>query len=90
MRWRGLRRLGLWWPVALLGAVGLTVVATGQVRAGGYLFAAALALAAVLRAVASPPRAGGLRVRRRWIDVISLLGLAAVVVFAFAIVRLEV
>jgi hypothetical protein len=90
MRWRGLRRLGLWWPVALVGVVGVAVVAAGQVRAGGYLFSAALALAAVLRAVLPQPRAGGLRVRRRWVDVLSLLGLAAVVVFAFAIVRLEV
>lgn len=90
MNWRGLLRLGPWWLVAAISAVGFIVVAGGRVRAGGYLFALSLVLAAALRAVLAPARCGGLRVRRRWVDVFCLLGLAVVVFAAFALVRLQV
>ncbi len=90
MSWRGLRRLGPWWLAAALTGIGLLVVALGAVRPGGYLVAASFAVAAATRAVLPPPRSGGLRVRRTWVDVVSLLGLAVLVAVAFALVRLEV
>ena len=90
MSWRGLRRLGPWWLIAGVTAVGLLVVGLGAVRPGGYLIAGALALAALTRAVLPPVQAGGLRVRRRWVDVVGLLGLSVAVLVAFALVRLEV
>ena len=86
--WRRLRRLCVWWLVAGIAGLGVAVAAFGQLRSGGYLFASAFGLGAVLRAVLPRQGAGGLAVRRPWLDVVSLLGLAVAVAVAFALVRL--
>ncbi len=88
MKWGRLRRLGSWWAVALTAAVGVSVCAAGGIRVGGYLLAAALAVGAVLRAFLPAEPAGGIVVRRRWLDVASLGALAVVVFAAFTLVRL--
>ena len=88
-RWRRLRRLGLWYAVAAGSVFGLALSAWSpqSVRVGGYVVAASLALGGLLRAVRPQPRVGGLAVRRRWIDVISWVGLAVAVAVAFTLVR---
>jgi Protein of unknown function (DUF3017) len=69
-------RLGWWWAIAPLLLLGLGVFALGEVRAGGFLVAAAVALAALLRLVLPTARAGGLAVRSRTVDVLTLTALA--------------
>ena len=89
MRWKALGGLGIWWLVAAGSAVGLgMVVLVGALRTGGLVIAASLLLGAVLRLVVPTPRGGGLEVRRRLLDVGLLLGLAAGIGLAFALVRL--
>ena len=88
-RRRRLRRLGLWYAVALGCLAGLALSAWSQatIQAGGYLIAASLALGGTLRAVLPQARVGGLAVRRPWIDVFSWWGLALAVATAFTLVR---
>ncbi len=89
MKWRRLRRLGPWWIAFGVAVVGVALAPFGQQRLGGYLIASALLMSAVARSVMPPERAGGLRVRRRWIDIATLVGLAAVVVLAYTLVRVS-
>ncbi|PID97016.1 MAG: hypothetical protein CSA84_01235 [Actinomycetales bacterium] len=88
MSWRGLRRLGPWWLVAVAGLTGLVLVGLHMVRFGGYFMSAALLLGAAMRALLSRP--GGLAVRRKWVDVVSLLTLGTALLVAVALVRLDV
>lgn len=88
MKWSRLRRLGPWWAVALTAAVGIGLAAVGLIRLGGYVLAAALAVGAVVRALLPRAPAGGIAVRRRWMDVAWLGGLAVTVFLAFTFVRL--
>lgn len=85
---RRLAGLKAWWPVAALGLVALAYLAAGAVRTGGYLLAACLALAAVLRLGLPEQSLGGLRVRGRWADAICLFVLAGCVAVGTAIVVL--
>jgi hypothetical protein len=57
-------------------AVGVLVAALHHPRSGMFVACGGLALAAVLRLVLSPHRAGSLVVRRRRFDVIVLASLA--------------
>ncbi|MBK6440579.1 MAG: DUF3017 domain-containing protein [Candidatus Phosphoribacter baldrii] len=82
------RRLGVWWVTALLAGLGVVVIASGQLRAGGYLLAAGCAAGGMLRAIRPLGHAGGLAVRRRSVDVVLWLGLAGLVALAFTLVRL--
>lgn len=88
MNWRGLRRLGPWWGTAAIGTSGLLLISQGLIRPGGYLLAASFGVAALLRVMLAPGRAGGLGVRRPSIDVFCWLGLALALVVAFSLVRL--
>ncbi len=74
--WRTTQRLGLWWILPLGFVVGLVVLVQGNIRQGGYVIAATLGLAAVLRLLLSRDAVGGLMVRSRAWDVLILLGLA--------------
>jgi hypothetical protein len=76
-------RLGVWWVVAVGLVGGVAVMFFGSVRTGGFVFAASLLLAGVLRLVLPAGRAGGLVVRSRLVDAGTLLGLG---VFVTAIV----
>ncbi|MDQ2757540.1 MAG: DUF3017 domain-containing protein [Actinomycetota bacterium] len=89
-RWRALTGLGPWWLVAAVAVVGLGGVVSGHIRGGGYVFAAGVALAALMRAVLPVPRGGGLEIRSRWLDVVMLLVVATALVVVFASVRVVV
>jgi hypothetical protein len=69
--------------LAVVGA-GLLEAARGHWRVGTATIALALALAALLRVVLAPRRAGWLVVRSRAFDALLLLG-AAAAVFALAV-----
>ena len=75
-------RLGWWWvafPVLVLGVV---LFVLDEVRPAGYTIAAGLGLAALLRLVLPTARSGGLAVRSRGVDVVTMaaLGLALAVI----------
>ncbi len=82
MRLAPLRRLGLWW---VLGAFALTgiglIVLAGRLRAGGFVIGVGLLVTAILRLVVREPHGGGIEIRSRVRDVLTLV-LAAVLVFA--------
>lgn len=81
-------RLGLaWWVLAVACAAGLTVLATGSVRPGGYVVGAALLAAAGVRATVPSKLTPGLTVRHRAIDVglYAGLGLATIAIFTVAV-----
>lgn len=69
-----------WWVIAAGVVVGLLFVLTDHVLRATAVVGATLVLAAVLRAVLPPERAGGLVVRSRAIDVTTLVVLAVLVV----------
>lgn len=75
--WRTGQTLGAWWLLPLGLAVALGVLLTGGLRSYGYALAATLAAAALVRLVLSKEHSGGLVVRSRAWDVISLLALSA-------------
>lgn len=72
-------RLAAWWIFAAGVVAAVVLGATAHPLRATYAFAAASAVAAVLRAVLSPPTAGGLVVRGRVADVLTLAVLAAAV-----------
>ena len=88
MRWSRLRRLGPWWGVAIGALGGVALAAVGLIRTGGYVLATSLALGALLRLVLPREAAGGIAVRRRWLDVVSLGGLAVIIATTFTLVAL--
>jgi Protein of unknown function (DUF3017) len=76
--------------VVVLGiaAVGLLRIATANWREGAVLLGGSLLVAAALRSVLPPDRAGLLAIRSRIIDVLSYSGLGlAVVLLAVTITR---
>lgn len=82
-------RLGVaWWALAVLCAAGLTVLATGSVRPGGYVVGAALLGAAAVRASVPSRLTPGLAVRHRAIDVCLYAGLGLATVGIFTVVVL--
>lgn len=82
------RPLGPWW----LGVVGLAVAAVllvaENLRAFGYAVALTLVVLALARMVLPADRAGGLAVRSRTVDVLTLLGLAGAMAFVAGVLRL--
>ena len=88
MRWAPLRGLGVWWVVAAVTVVGMVMISFGgRVRLGGFVVAASLVLAAVLRLLIPRGRGGGLEIRSRWRDVVTMLIAATLVFVAFFLVR---
>ena len=78
----------LWWFVIVGSLLGLGVIATGAVRAGGYVLAAALGLAGLGRIVLSEKTAGALVIRSRSLDGAVFLALACAVALIFTVVKL--
>jgi hypothetical protein len=77
------------WPLLLVLAVAggaLIVVADDHFKRGTVVFAAAICLAALLRAVLPNGRAGLLRVRSRWLDVLTLAALGVATLAAALVV----
>ena len=88
MRLAGLRRLGLWWVIAGFFVVGVgLIVFAGRLRLGGFVIGLGLLIAAVLRLLVKQPRAGGIEVRTKLRDVLTLVVAAALVFGAFFLVR---
>jgi hypothetical protein len=77
-------RLGWWWAATPVFAGGVVLFATDHVRLAGYAMAAGLLLGALLRLVLPTARSGGLAVRSRMVDVVSMtaLGVALVIITA--------
>ncbi len=71
--------LGVWWVLAvgLVGAVGFS--ATDHHLRATVLFSGSCLVAGALRAVLPKERAGGLVVRRQWLDVAVLVTLGVLV-----------
>jgi hypothetical protein len=90
LRGSGFVVLGVWWFIALVLAAGLLVMTIGELRLGGRIMSATFGLAALIRLVRTPRKAGGLTVRSRWMDVTILVLLAIGVLIAAETVRLEV
>jgi hypothetical protein len=73
---------------ALFAGVGLVlIVGAGRLRIGGFVIGLGLLLAAVLRVVVREPHGGGIEVRSRARDVVTLVLAAALVFVAFFLVR---
>lgn len=72
--------LAAWWVIAAGIVVGLLFVLTDHVLRATAVIGATLVLAAVLRLALSPERAGGLIVRSRVLDALTLVVLATLVV----------
>jgi membrane-bound ClpP family serine protease len=88
VRFAGLRRLGLWWVVAALVVIGVgLIVFASRLRLGGFVIGLGLLIAAVLRLLVKEPRGGGIEVRSRVRDVVTLVVAAALVFGAFFLVR---
>ncbi|MEO5981776.1 MAG: DUF3017 domain-containing protein [Pedococcus sp.] len=77
-------RLGWWWVATPILVLGLAAFAVGQVRLAGFVIAGGLGIAALIRAVLPTERSGGLVVRSRVVDVLTmgLFGLALAVITA--------
>ena len=75
-------KLGWWWVATPVLLLGLLAFAFNEVRLAGYVIALALGLAALVRLVLPTDRAGGLAVRSRLADVLTMatfaIGLAVV------------
>jgi Protein of unknown function (DUF3017) len=69
--------LGLWWAIAAGLAVGLLLAYLDHLRRAGIVLAGVLVVGAVARAILPEERIGGLVVRSRLFDVVTLLVLAA-------------
>ncbi len=87
MRLAGFRRLGLWWVIAVFVVAGVGLIVAGHLRLGGFVMAFGLLVAAVLRLVVPEPRGGGIEIRSRARDVVTLVAAAALVFGAFYLVR---
>lgn len=87
MRLAPLRRLGLWWVLGGFALAGMAVVVAGRLRIGGFVIGVGLLVTAVLRVVVKEPHGGGIEVRSRVRDVITLVLAAALVFGAFFLVR---
>jgi hypothetical protein len=83
-----LQRLGLWWIVAAFTLVGMGVIVFGgRLRIGGFVIGLGLVVAAALRLVVREPHGGGIEIRSRIRDVVTLLVAAGLVFGAFFLVR---
>ena len=88
MRWRPLRGLGPWWAVAAVAVTGLWLMTGGgHLRIGGFVVAASLVLAALLRAVLPGARSGGIQIRSKLRDILTMLVAAGLVFAVFFLVR---
>lgn len=74
--------LAAWWVIAAGIVVGLLFVLTDHVLRATAVFGATLVLAAVLRILLSPDRAGGLVVRSQFLDALTLVVLAGLVLLS--------
>ncbi len=86
---RELTRLGLWWGAAAGTLAGLGFVLGGRTLVGAYLVGLSLVGGAVARLVLPPKVSGGLVVRGRIVDVVTLVLLAVALFTAITLVDLR-
>jgi hypothetical protein len=72
---------------AFAGAGLVLIVGAGRLRIGGFVIGVGLLVAAVLRVVVREPHGGGIEVRSRVRDVVTLVLAAALVFAAFFLVK---
>ncbi|HET7476264.1 MAG TPA: DUF3017 domain-containing protein [Dermatophilaceae bacterium] len=84
-------RLGVWWLVAVGLVAGIALVLSGaeRLRLGGYVIAASMGAAGMLRLLLPSRLTGGLRVRSRATDTAMLLLLAVGVAVLTTVVELH-
>ena len=82
-------RLRWWWAMAPVVLVGVLIFAPGKVRLAGFVVAAGIGLGALLRLVLPTARSGGLAVRSRAVDVLTMAVLAIVLVAITAGLKLS-
>jgi hypothetical protein len=68
-------RLGWWWVAAPVLVLGIVLFTFDEVRTAGFVIAGGLGLAALLRLVLPTARSGGLAVRSRGVDVVTMAAL---------------
>lgn len=82
-------RLGPWWCLLAVGCLAaLSTMVLGSVRFGGYVLAASLAAAGLVRIVMPHKLVGALAIRSRWLDGVFYFALAIAAGVIFAIVTL--
>lgn len=77
--------LGVWWGAGVLGlAVAAVLLVTENLRAYGYAVGGTMGLLALARVLLPDAAVGGLAVRSRWVDAVTMamLGLAIAVLAA--------
>ena len=82
-------RLRWWWAMAPVVLVGVLIFAPGHVRLAGFVVAAGIALGALLRLVLPKARSGGLAVRSRGVDVLTMAVLAIALALITAALDLQ-
>ena len=82
-------RLGWWWVATPVLLAGLGLFALDQVRLAGFVLAAGLGFAALLRLVLPASRSGGLVVRSRAVDVLTMAGLGLALATVTAVLDLR-
>jgi hypothetical protein len=80
------RRDASYWVVGAGIAAAVVVGLLADARVGAFVLAAVLAAAACVRAVRPEPGPEAIGVRRRWLDVVLLVGLAIALVVLAVIV----
>lgn len=80
--------LGLWWLAVVGLALAALLLVTENLRAYGFALGGTLGLLALLRAVLPESRAGGLAVRGRGVDAVTLALLGGAVAVVSANLRL--
>ncbi len=71
-------RLRWWWAMFPVVVGGVLLFSGGNVRLAGYVVSVGIGLGAVLRLVLPTARSGGLAVRSRAMDVLTMAALAVV------------
>jgi DUF3017 family protein len=82
-------KLGWWWAAPPVLLVGLALFAVERVLLGGLVLAAGMGLAALLRLVLPASASGGLVVRSRTVDVLTMAALSGALFVITAVLDLR-
>lgn len=82
-------KLGWWWAAPPVLLVGLALFAVERVLLGGLVLAAGMGLAALLRLVLPASASGGLVVRSRTVDVLTMAALSGALFVITAVLDLS-
>ena len=82
-------KLGWWWAAPPVLLMGLALFAVERVLLGGLVLAAGMGLAALLRLVLPASASGGLVVRSRTVDVLTMAALSGALFVITAVLDLR-